>query len=195
MAKVNPIFKNKGDPLHFENYRPISLLSNVNKIFEKLVHKRLYSYLNINKCIYELQFGFRAKYSTNHALISLTEQIREALDPGKLVCGVFIDLQKAFDTVDHHIILKKLEFYGVRGLSNDWFRSYLTDRYQFTSINGFDSNLNLMKYGVPQGSVLGPLLFDGQAISCLGLLGMRAKLMGRVYAASKPSMHRPCSYK
>jgi len=159
IAKVNPIFKNKGDPLHFENYRPISLLSNINKIFEKLVYKRLFSFLNINNCIYELQFGFRAKYSTNHALISLTEKIREALDSGKLACGVFIDLQKAFDTVDHDILLKKLEFYGVRGLTNDWFRSYLTDRYQFTSINGFDSNHNKMKYGVPQGSVLGPLLF------------------------------------
>ena len=134
IAKVKPIFKNKGDPLHFENYRPISLLSNVNKIFEKLVYKRSYSFLNINNCIYELQFGFRAKYSTNHALISLTDLIREALDYGKLVCGVFIDLQKAFDTVDHDILLKKLEFYDVRGLTNDWFRSYLTDRYQFTSI-------------------------------------------------------------
>ena len=159
IAKVNPIFKNKGDPLQFENYRPISLLSNINKIFEKLVYKRLYSFLNKYNCIYDLQFGFRAKHSTNYALISLTELVREALDSGKFACGIFVDLQKAFDTVDHEILLKKLDYYGIRGLANGWFRSYLTDRHQFTSINGYDSNQNLMKYGVPQGSVLGPLLF------------------------------------
>ena len=87
------------------NYRAISLLSNINKIFEKIVYKRLYSFLNKYNCIYELQFGFRAKHSTNHALLSLTEKIREALDSmgGKFACGVFIDLQKAFDTVDHAI--------------------------------------------------------------------------------------------
>ena len=92
VARVIPIFKNKGDPLMITNYRPISLLSNINKIFEKIVYKRLYSYLNRLNCIYELQFGFRAKHSTNHALLSLTEKIREALDSGNFACGVFIDL-------------------------------------------------------------------------------------------------------
>ena len=106
VAKVIPIFKNKGDQLILSNYRPISLLSNINKIFEKLVYSRLYSFQTIHNCIYELQFGFRAKHSTNHALFSLTEMIREALDNGKFACGIFIDLQKAFDTVDHHILLK-----------------------------------------------------------------------------------------
>ena len=96
-AKVIPIFKNKGDSLLVSNYRPISLLSNINKIFEKIVYKRLYSFLERLNCIYELQFGFRAKHSTNHALLSLTEKIREGLDSGKFACGVFIDLQKAFD--------------------------------------------------------------------------------------------------
>ena len=85
--------------------------------------------------------------------------IRGALDDGNFACGIFIDLQKAFDTVDHHILLKKLEYYGIRGLANNWFRSYLTNRQQFVSINGFDSAKKCMKYGVPQGSVLGPLLF------------------------------------
>ena len=107
IAKVIPIFKNKGDELQVSNYRPISLLSNVNKIFEKLAYSRLYSFLNLYNCIYELQFGFRAKHSTNHALFSLTEMIREALDQGNFACGIFIDLQKAFDTVDHNILLKK----------------------------------------------------------------------------------------
>ena len=102
---------------------------------------------------------FQGKHSTNHALISLTEMVREALDFGKFACGIFVDLQKAFDTVDHEILLKKLDYYGIRGTANDWFRSYLSDRHQFTSINGFDSKHSIMKYGVPQGSVLGPLLF------------------------------------
>ena len=159
IAKVIPIFKNKGDQLYVHNYRPISLLSNINKIFEKLVYGRLYSFLNIHNCIYELQFGFRSGHSTNHALISLTEMIREALDNSSFACGVFIDLQKAFDTVDHNILLSKLEHYGVRGLANSWFKSYLTNRKQFVSINGVNSNNQIMKYGVPQGSVLGPLLF------------------------------------
>ena len=101
LAKVIPTFKNKGDPLLVSIYRPISLLSNVNKIFERIVHQRLYTFLNKYNCICELQFGFRAQHSTNHALLSLTEKIREALDSkgGKFACGVFIDLQKACDTV------------------------------------------------------------------------------------------------
>ena len=121
------------------------------KYLREIVHKWLYSFLNKYNCIYELQFGFQAGHSTNHALLSLTEKIREALDSkgGKVACGVFIDLQKAFDTVDHSISLKKLEHYGIRGLANQWFRSYLTGRTQFRD----------MKYGVPQGSVHGPLLF------------------------------------
>ena len=141
------------------NYRPISLLSNINKIIEKLMHSRLYNFLSIHNCIYDLQFGFRDKHSTNHALLDLTEDIRSALDDNSFAIGVFIDLQKAFDTVDHKILLHKLDYYGIRGISNDWFKSYLTNRKQFVSISGFESNITTMKYGVPQGSVLGPLLF------------------------------------
>ena len=113
----------------------------------------------MHNCIYDNQFGFRSKHSTNHALISITEDIRNALDNNNFACGVFIDLQKAFDTVDHKILLNKLEFYGVRGLTNLWFKSYLTNRKQFVSINGFNSTESIMNFGVPQGSVLGPLLF------------------------------------
>ena len=159
LAEVIAVFKQKGDPRLFSNYRPISLLSNINKIFEKLVHFRLYSFLELHQCIYELQFGFRTEHSTNHALMSLTETIRAALDSSNFACCIFVDFQKAFDTVDHDILTKKLEHYGVRGLANKWFKSYLTNRKQYVSVNGFHSKTEIMKYGVPQGSVLGPLLF------------------------------------
>ena len=158
-SKVIPIYKNKGSDLICNNYRPISLLSNVNKIIEKLMHIRLYNFLSKHNCIYESQFGFREKYSTNHALLALTEEVRKALDDNLLAVGVFIDLQKAFDTVDHHILLNKLDHYGVRGVANRWFKSYLMNRKQFVTINGSNSNLENMQFGVPQGSVLGPLLF------------------------------------
>lgn len=159
IVKVVPIFKNKGSPLEVGNYRPISLLSNIDKIFEKLVHQRMTSYLEAKNILYKRQFGFRKKNSTTHSLICLTENIRGALEKGDLACGIFIDLQKAFDTVDHEILLAKLENYGFRGLSNDWIRSYLTGRKQFVHIAGKNSKQEQVKHGVPQGSVLGPLLF------------------------------------
>ena len=134
------------------------MLSNVEKILEKLMYKRLYTFLNSNDTIYNLQFGFRQQYSTSHALVNITENIRKALDGGNLGCGVFVDLQKRFYTVDHQTLLAKLNHYGIRGVSNDWFKSYLSDRNQYVSINGFDSGLAAINFGVPQGSVLGPLL-------------------------------------
>ena len=104
-ANVVPIFK-KGSRLLVSNYRPIPLLSNLNKIFEKIIYNRMYAFLKKHDILYELQFGFRARHSTTHALISITENIRSALDDGKVSCGIFIDLQKAFDTVNHEILLK-----------------------------------------------------------------------------------------
>ena len=123
------------------------------------MHKRLLSFLESQGLIYESQFGFRKKHSTTHALIDLTEAIRQAIDNNKFACGVFVDLAKAFDTVDHKILLKKLEHYGIRGIANSWFHSYLTNRKQYVSISGNDSSLSKIDLGVPQGSVLGPLLF------------------------------------
>ena len=157
-AKVVPVFK-KDSKLDYNNYRPISLLPNIEKILEKLMYKRLYTFLNNNNAIYNLQFGFRQQYSTSHALINITENIRKALDGGNISCGVFVDLQKAFDSVDHKILLAKLNHYGIRGVSNDWFKSYLSNRSQYVSINGYESGLVALNCGVPQGSVLGPLLF------------------------------------
>ena len=123
------------------------------------MHERLDSFFSNHKCIYIDQFGFRKNHSTIHALTSLTEDIRNSLDNSNIACGIFIDLQKAFDTVDHEILLNKLAHYGIRGLANNWFKSYRCNRQQFVSINGYDSTKLTMKHGVPQGSVLGPLLF------------------------------------
>ena len=159
IAKVIPIHK-KQSRVDYTNYRPISLLSNIEKIIEKLMYKRLSNFLDINNLIYSLQFGFQPKYSTNHALINLTESIRQSLDEGSFGCGIFVDLQKAFDTVDHKILLYKLEYVIIiRVICNDWFKSYLSDCKQFVSINEYNSDLMPVDFGVPQGSVLGPLLF------------------------------------
>ena len=158
LAKVIPIHKKESKVL-CSNYRPISLLSNIDKILEKLMHTRIYEFLDKNSLIYSLQFGFRQHYSTSHALLHLTQTLMNALDDGNFACGIFVDLQKAFDTVDHSILLKKLEHYGIRGIVNNWFKSYLSDRKQYVSIDGFNSNLATITCGVPQGSVLGPLLF------------------------------------
>ena len=157
-AKIISIHKNNSKQ-DFSNYRPISLLSNIEKNLERLMYNRMYKFVSDNNLIYPLQFGFRQKYSTVHALISLTENIRKNLDEGNIGCGIFVDLQKAFDTVEHDILLSELEHYGIRGLANEWFKSYLSNRKQYVSINGYDSNLADVKLGVPQGSVLGPQLF------------------------------------
>ena len=158
-SKVVPIFKNKGSPTEVSNYRPISLLSNLDKIIEKLISKRLVEFLDKHQLISKQQFGFRSKHSTEHALLSLTETIRKSLDSGQFTCGVFIDLQKAFDSVDHDILISKLQHYGIRGIASTWFRSYLSKRKQFVEISGCKSMITEILFGVPQGSVLGPLLF------------------------------------
>ena len=158
IVKVIPIHKG-GSTQDINNYRPISLLSIFDKIFEKMIHNRLYAFLEINEILIPNQFGFRKKNSTVNALIQITEKIKNSIDQGKFGCGIFIDLRKAFDTVNHDILLTKLNHYGVRDNLFDWFHSYLTDRKQYVSINGSTSQLCDITCGVPQGSVLGPLLF------------------------------------
>ena len=154
-AQVTPVHK-KEDTLTISNYRPISLLSVFSKILEKSMYNRIYSFLCKHKLINTTQFGFRSKHSTEHALISLIETIKKYLDDGEIVCGVFIDSQKAFDTVNHEILLEKLKHYGIRSKQNDWFRSFLTNKKQYVSMEGFFSQTKIVKFSVPQFSTLGP---------------------------------------
>ena len=123
------------------------------------MYKRLHTFLNNNNMIYNLQFGFKQQYSPSHALINITENIRKAIDDGNIVCGVFVDLQKAFDTGYQQILLAKLIQYGIRGVSNDWFKSYQCNCSQYVSANGYESGLAAINCGVPQESFLGPCYF------------------------------------
>ena len=148
------IFK-KEDPLECTNCRPISLTSNISKILEKC----LYCLLNQHEILYNNQYGFRNNQSAIYALINITEKIRNALDNKKCACGVFIDLETAFNAVNHTILLDKLKYYGLRGITNNWFKPFLQDRYQYTNIKECSSEKVLIIHGVPQGSALAPLLF------------------------------------
>ena len=156
IARVKPIFKG-GNKNESTLYRPISILSQINRIFEKLLRDRLYDF--VKDKLYRKQFGFRPKNSTEHPVLDLKENILENCSKKLVSCILFLDLKKAFDSVSHRILLKKLEYYGVRGVALKLFQSYLSNRKQQTEIDGCVSLLDIIEWGVPQGSVLGPLLF------------------------------------
>ena len=157
-AKVIPI--HKGDStLEMSNYRPISLLPTLSKIFEKLMYARLISFLRKHNILYENQYGFQSNMSTEHAVNKLLNYIIETLEKDEYGVCILLDFAKAFDTVNHEILIKKLDHYGIRGVALQWLTDYLSNRMQCTEIGDTQSELEVIKCGVPQGSVLGPLLF------------------------------------
>ena len=157
-AKVTPIFK-KDDNSVLSNYRPISLLPVLSKIFEKVVHKQLETYFSKNNLLFTSQHGFRRNHSTETATLEFIDKIFKHLDENRTPISIFLDLSKAFDTLDHDILLQKLAFYGVQNSALAWFKNYLTNRYQCVDFLNYISPKLPITTGVPQGSILGPLLF------------------------------------
>lgn len=158
IGKIRPIFKT-GEKNRRENYRPITLLSSFSKIFEKCAVNRLTSFFEKYELFNKNQFGFKKGSSTTDALTKFINMICENLDNSNKCIGLFLDLSKAFDLVNHTVLLNKLERYGIRGIPWDWFNSYLTNRTHYVEVNGSKSNILGSSSGVPQGSVLGPLLY------------------------------------
>jgi hypothetical protein len=158
IAKVIPLYK-KQDAEVFSNYRPVSLLPCFSKILERIVFDKCMEYIDFNRILNDKQYGFRSNHSTYMAVLQVVDKINTAVENNETTIGIFLDLSKAFDTIDHNILLHKLEYYGFRGVVLEWFKSYLNNRKQFVSYNSCNSQLKDIICGVPQGSILGPLLF------------------------------------
>ena len=158
IAKVIPIFK-KGDTSETKNYRPISILPSLSKVLERIVFIRTTDFLNKHNIFCESQFGFRANHNTTQAILKCIDTLSCSIDQHLHTIAIFLDFSKAFDTINHDILLVKLSHYGVRGKALEWFRNYLSNRKQFVQIDNHNSELRPISCGVPQGSILGPLLF------------------------------------
>ena len=158
LAKVIALYRKKSRSLS-SNYRPISLLNCFDQTFERLTHDKMSAFIDKHKIIYLNQYGFRKGFSTTLALIDVIDTLKKALDHKDYAICIFLDLEKAFDTISHEILLKKLEHYGFRGHSNIFFKSYLSNRKQYCLVNGKQTDYQNISFGVPQGSVLGPLFF------------------------------------
>lgn len=158
-ARVTPLFKG-GDPSDLNNYRPISIICTIAKIFEKLVFNQLSEYINHGNILSPFQSGFRPNFSTTTALLKFTNDVFSSFDGGQLTGAIFIDLSKAFDMVDHYLLLDKLYSIGLNQNALLWFNAYLHNRRQCVVFQGFQSDYLIVEKGVPQGSTLGPLLFS-----------------------------------
>jgi hypothetical protein len=158
IAKITPLYKN-GDNHDFSNYRPISILPSMSKIFEKIIHQQIYDYFHRNRLLFVSQYGFRKCHSTELATQELIDKIIIEMDKNNTPITVFLDLSKAFDTIDHQILLHKLQYYGLHNNAIKLLKSYLTNRKQYVQFNNTCSSQTNITTGVPQGSVLGPLLF------------------------------------
>ena len=157
-AKIIPIYKS-GDKKLFNNHRPISILPAISKVIEKIMYNRIIEFFNERKILTDAQYGFRGGRSTETALTTFKTDILQAFDKQEYSISLFLDLSKAFDTVNHQILLTKLEHYGIRNTTYRWFESYLTSRKQFVQYSDKKFNTLAISLGMPQGSNMGPLLF------------------------------------
>ena len=158
IAKIIPIFK-KDDKHDINNYRPISLLPSISKVFEKIVYSQIFYYFTSNNLFHANQYGFRTGYSTELAVSEMIDRIYLDLDVKQIPIAIFLDLSKAFDTINHNVLIRKLEHYGIKNVELEWFKSYINNRQQYVEINNIKSTTKTITTGVPQGSILGPLLF------------------------------------
>ena len=158
VARVTPVF-NSGQKSNLSNYSPISVLSVFSRLLEKLAHDQFFDFLRANELLSENQFAFRKSHSTITSMLNITETWYKNIDKRKRNVSIFLDLKKAFDTVDHDILLSKLSAFGICGKTHCWFKTYLKNRKQFCYVEGQESSMNRIVCGIPQGSCLGPLLF------------------------------------
>ena len=158
ISKVIPIYKKRDDTI-FSNYRSISLLPSISKIFEKVIFEQLASYLDRNNLIHKYQYSFRKKYSTEYASLHIVDYLNYEMDKNRIPTNIYLDLSKVFDSLSHGILLNKLQHYGICDVAQNLLKSYSTNRKQFVQYNEYSSDMTYTHNGVPQGSILGPLLF------------------------------------